>query len=406
MRPLIILLATYPLVAFAQAPSSADPAQAIPRPHVAATLPMPTISLNDMDRRSILKAEQEGVEVRIKDLGHFRGIRSNQLIGLGLVTGLQGTGDTIKSPVTIALLTNYYTAMGAKFDATQIDPKNVALVNVTCDLPPFAKPGTDVDVVVSSMGDAKSLQGGTLIRTPLYGANSVEKAYVVAEGPLSIGGFSVAAGGASSQHNQTNVGRIPSGGIVEAPTPTKFVFDGGKMYLDLDQEDLTTAHRAAARIAQDLPTLMPVAIDGSTIELHLPDGTDPVTAMSEVESIRVNADVVADVVINERTGTVVVGGNVALAPCAVAQGSLQVRIQQDNEVVQPNALSTGTTQTQTNTAVDASQETAKVALIPPRTTVADLARILQTLKLKPTDIISILEALRQQGALKARVVLQ
>jgi flagellar P-ring protein precursor FlgI len=399
---LLLTLTLWPLLALAQAPAASDKSQDIPRLHRETA---PLLSQTDLDRRSILKAEQDGVEVRIKDLGHFRGIRFNQLIGLGLVTGLEGTGDTIKSPVTIALLTNYYTAMGAKFDATQIDPKNVALVNVTCDLPPFAKPGTQVDVVVSAMGDAKSLQGGTLIRTPLYGASS-ERAYVVAEGPLSIGGFNISAGGAASQRNHTNVGRIPGGGIVEAPVATKFVFAGGKMYLDLDQEDLTTAHRAAERIAKEIPTLLPIATDGSTIELHIADGADPVTIMSQVESIRVNADVEADVVINERTGTIVVGGNVALAPCAVAQGSLQVRIQQDNQVIQPLPLSNGNTQTQTNTAVDVSQETAKVALIPPRTTVADLARILQTLRLKPTDIISILQALRQQGALKARVVLQ
>ena len=370
--------------------------------------PVPTQA--QMDRHEIRLAEQEGVEVRIKDIGHFRGVRSNVVYGFGLITGLEGTGDTKKSPVTQTLLSNLYSSSGLKFDASQMDSKNVALVQVSCVLPAFAKPGTQLDVMVSSMGDAKSLQGGTLMFTPLYPMGSNEKAYVTASGPISIGGFNASSGGSSSQRNHVNVGRIPGGGNVEASVATHFVFSGRKLYLDLDQEDMTTAHRAAIRIAEQLPSSSPVATDGSTVELTIPDGMDPVAIISQIESLRLNADVDAKIVINERTGTIVVGGNVSIAPCAVAQGSLEVKVEREEKVVQPNGnILPGDgvkTAKEVNTKVDATQETAKVALITPKTTVADLARLLQGLKLKPTDIISILQALRQQGALKARIVLQ
>lgn len=370
--------------------------------------PSPTQA--QIERHEIRLAEQEGVEVRIKDIGHFRGVRSNVVYGFGLITGLEGTGDSKKSPVTQTLLSNLYNAQGFKFDITQMDSKNVALVQVSCVLPAFAKPGTQLDVTVSSLGDAKSLQGGTLMFTPLYPMGQNDRAYVTAAGPISIGGFNASSGGASTQRNHVNVGRIPGGGNVESAVSTHFVFSGNKLYLDLDQEDMTTAHRAAMRIAEQLPSSSPVATDGSTVEITIPEGMDPVGIVSQIESLRLNADVDAKIVINERTGTIVVGGNVTIAPCAVAQGSLQVKVDREERVVQPtgNILPGDGVKTakEVNTQVDASQETAKVALITPKTTVADLARLLQGLKLRPTDIISILQALRQQGALKARIELQ
>lgn len=401
-RHLSLSILLLPVLAWAQgAPVSVAPDTGKPEP-------VKTITPSQRDRHEIRLAEQEGVEVRIKDIGHFRGVRSNVVYGFGLVTGLEGTGDTKKSPVTLTLLSNLYNSNGLKFDVAQMDSKNVALVQVSCVLPPFAKPGTQLDVTVSSMGDAKSLQGGMLMLTPLYPMGSNDKAYVTASGPVSIGGFNVSSGGNSTQRNHVNVGRIPAGGNVEASVSTHFVFNGGKLLLDLDQEDMTTAHRAAMRIAEQLPTTSPIAIDGSTIEINVPTGLDPVAIISQIESLRLNADVEAKVVINERTGTIVVGGNVSLAPCAVAQGSLQVKIDREERVIQPAPFSGkgATTEKEVNTQVSADQETAKVALIAPKTTVADLARLLQALKLKPTDVISILQALRQQGALKARIELQ
>ncbi len=388
-------------VAFGQMPAKADTvaASAVGRTTFG---PSP----QQIERLKIAKGEEQGVEVRIKDVAHFRGIRSNQLTGFGLVIGLAGTGDTSKTPMTQTLIANMFADWGTQVDPKAIDSKNVALVTVTCSLPPFAQPGSPVDVRVSSIGDAKSLQGGTLLQTPLYAAGSHDKAYVVAEGAVSIGGFNAGRGGNSVQSNHVNVGRIPDGGIVEAAVPTKLVFSGNSMYLELDQEDLTTAQRVANRLADAFPTMLPVAIDGGTIALTLPAGMTPVEAMSKIEHVKVYADVEAKVIINERTGTIIIGGNVRLGPAAIAHGSLNVKIEETPLISQPAPFSLGTTQTATQTSVTAGQETSKIALMAPNTTVADLAKILQLLELKPTDIISILQGLRQQGALKARIELQ
>ena len=356
--------------------------------------------------KAVSQGESQGVEVRIKDIAHFRGVRVNQLTGFGLVIGLEGTGDTKKTPMTQTLLANMFAEWGTQVDPKTIDSKNVALVTVTCELPPFAKPGTQVDVRVSSIGDAKSLQGGSLLQTPLYPAGSHDKAYVVAAGAVSIGGFNASQGGNSVQRNHVNVGRVPDGGIVEAAVQTRLVFSGNAMYLELDQEDITTAQRVATVLADKYPTMTPVAVDGGTIALTLPPGMSTIDAMSKIEHVEVYADVDAKVIINERTGTIVIGGNVRIGPAAIAHGSLSVKIEDTPQVSQPAPFSSGTTQTANKTDVTAGQETSKIALVAPNATVADLAKILQTLELKPTDIIAILQALRQQGALKARIEIQ
>ncbi|MBS1717598.1 MAG: flagellar basal body P-ring protein FlgI [Armatimonadetes bacterium] len=358
-----------------------------------------------LDSKALSRAEEAGVEVRIKDIARFRGVRSNQLTGFGLVMGLEGTGDTKKTPMTMTLLSNLLKDWGTISNPATFETKNVALVMVTAELPPFVKPGTTIDVRVSSIGDAKSLQGGTLVQTPLYAAGDKEHAYAVAEGAVSIGGFNASSSGNSVQRNHVTVGRIPSGAIVEDSVPTKTIF-GRRMYLELDSEDLTTANRVAQAISQAYPAFSPDAEDGATICLNLPEGMTPVQAMSLIESVKVFADIEAKVVINERTGTIVIGGNVRLGPAAIAHGSLSIKIEQEPIVSQPNPFSSGQTTVVNETTVRADQDTAKVAMIPPNTTVADLSRILQTLELKPTEIISILQALRQQGALKARIELQ
>lgn len=399
----ILLLATALFLSatgLAQAPAAVAPK--VPAQAAAKDAPIQV----QVDRQSILRGEEQGVEVRIKDIAHFRGVRSNQLTGIGLVIGLEGTGDTKKTPMTQTLIANMFADWGTQVDPKTIDSKNVALVTVTCQLPPFAKPGSQVDVQVSSIGDAKSLQGGTLLQTPLYPAGTHDKAYVVASGPLSIGGFNVSSGGSSIQRNHVNVGRIPDGGIVEASVMTHLVFGGNMMYLELDQEDITTAQRIANRLFDEFPSMSPVAMDGATIGLTLPAGLTPVQAMSQIEHLKVFADVEAKVIINERTGTIVVGGNVRIGPAAIAHGSLNVRIEETPVISQPAPFSQGKTVETKQTDLSATQETSKIAMVAPNTTVADLAKILQTLELKPTDIISILQALRQEGALKARIELQ
>lgn len=351
-------------------------------------------------------AVKEGVEVRVKDVAHFRGVRSNQLRGYGLVVGLEGTGDSKKAPFSSTALANMLKEFGTTVDPADIQAKNIAAVIVTAELGPFSSPGGRVDVLVQSIGDAKSLQGGVLLQAPLFGAGDSEKAIVVAQGPVSIGGFKVASGGNSVQKNHPTVGRIPAGGIVEATVPTQLVFGQDRMFIDLEDPDLTTAQRLAAKISELFPELAPIAIDGGTVQIRLPEGELPVGVMSKIEMTTIMADSTAVVVVNERTGTIVIGGNVKLGPAVVAHGGLQVRIETEPLVSQPPPLSGGSTVVTQQTRVDAGEDLAQVALIPPNTSVGDLARIFQTLKLSPSDIIAILQMLKAEGALKARIKVQ
>ncbi|MBN8690282.1 MAG: flagellar basal body P-ring protein FlgI [Armatimonadetes bacterium] len=357
------------------------------------------------DLNAALEIEKNGIEVRIKDVARFRGVRRNQIMGYGLIVGLEGTGDTKKTPFTATLLANAMKNFGTMIDPTQLDAKNVATVAITADLPPFSSPGNALDVTVQSIGDAKSLQGGYLLQAPLYGASDKENAIAVAQGAVSIGGFNVSSGGASVQKNHVNVGRVISGAIIERTIPFQLVYSG-RMYVELDEGDLTTANRVASRIRELRPELNPSAIDGGTIQLNLPQGWDPVQTMSMVETMTVKVDIPALVVVNERTGTIVMGANVKLGPAVVSQGSLQIVIQDYNDISQPNPLSNGTTQPVKNTEVGATEDTAQVGMIGPVTTIADLARVFQALKVSPRDIISILQALKEQGSLKARIKVQ
>lgn len=259
---------------------------------------------------------------------------------------------------------------------------------------------------MQSIGDAKSLQGGYLLQAPLYGPIDKIKAIAVAQGALSIGGFNFGSNGSSVQKNFTTVGRIPAGAFVEASVPTQVLFDG-HLFLELDEADLTTSKRIAEGLGKTFPELLPRAIDGGTIELTLPKGASPVESMSKVELSTVFADIEALVVVNERTGTIAIGGNVRLGPAVIAHGDLQISIQQDLIISQPQPFSkTGETVVAPESTVAAQEARAQVALIPPNTSVNDLAKIFQALKVSPRDIISILQALKEQGSLKARIKVQ
>lgn len=359
-------------------------------------------------RQSIVRSEEQGIEVRIKDISRFRGVRSNQIEGYGLVVGLNGSGDTTNTPFTSTLVANVLRSI------TQIDPaslklKNIAVVSVSSDLPPFAAPGNRIDVNVASVGDATSLQGGYLLRTPLYGPssdtgepNATGPAYAVAMGPISIGGFSASSAGSSVAKNHPTAGHIPEIAIVEKAVNTQVVFDG-KMYLELQQADFTTAQRMAEQVNREYPEYQALALDGGNVMLVLPPDRTPVQAMSEIEEVRLFADTPATVVISETTGTIVMGGNVRIGPAVVAKGSLTVKIMQEPIISQPNPFTSGTTEVVPNANVSAKEEDAHVMTMGPTTSVADLAAIFGALKVSATDIIAILEALREQGALKAEV---
>jgi flagellar P-ring protein precursor FlgI len=346
-----------------------------------------------------------GPIVRLKDIARFRGIRSNTLTGVGLVLGLEGTGDSRKISATTQALANYLRAQGAEVDPRTLDTKNVALVMVTAELPPFAVNGQRLDVTVTSMGDAKSLRNGTLLFTELKAGRDTESVFATASGAVSIGGFGFGASGSSQQRGFLTVGRIPGGGVVEQGATTKLVFDG-QMYLELNDPDITTAKRVQEAINQRFPEYAAFAMNGGTVAMSLPQGLSAVAALARLEELTVQTDNEATVVINERTGTIVIGGNVRIAPVAIASGAISVRIETEPFVSQPAPLSGGQTVQGTVSAVAAEEETAQIALLKPNTTVAELASIFQELRLKPGDIIAILQAMRQQGALKAKVVVQ
>jgi flagellar P-ring protein precursor FlgI len=350
-------------------------------------------------------APKVDVTAQLKDIARFRGIRSNTLTGLGLVMGLEGTGDTQRMPTTRAALANFLRRSGQVVDEKQLDTKNVALVMVTAERPPFAVNGQRMDVTVTSIGDSKSLRNGTLILTELKAAGNPDTVYATASGAVSVGGYSVSQNGNSQTKGFVTVGRIPAGGIVENGAPTTTVYNG-RMYLELDEPDLTTATRVEEAIRTRYPEFRPVAQNGGTIEVVLPEGLTPTAAMARLEKVTVQADTAALIVINEKTGAIVMGGNVKVAPVAFAYGSLTIRVEEQTFISQPAPFSNGQTAAAKDTRTGAQEDPAKTAVTNANTTVADLAQIFRRLNLSAGDIIAILQVLRQQGALKARVVMQ
>lgn len=369
-------------------------------------------TLTDSDKKDakskqerILQGEQNGVEVRLKDIARFRGIRAQQLRGIGLVTGLAGTGDSKKSAVTRELFANYFKDLGVKIAAADVDNKNVAAVMITAELPPFATSGQYLDINVETIGDAKSLVGGTLVQSFMYLVGDTQTVYAAAQGQVTVGGYDVSGGGSSSSKGHVTAGMIPSGAIVEKSLPAKFVFEK-RMYLDLDEPDITTAQRVSDKLNQLYPQFLAHADNAGTISMTLPDTVSPIQAMSQIEVVKVMSDAQATIVIDEKTGTIVFGANVKVGPAAIAQGSLNVRIDTVFDVSQPAPFSNGQTVVIPNSNITVDEKTAQVATIAPNTTVQDLAKMFQALQLKPKDIISILRALRTQGALKARIISQ
>jgi flagellar P-ring protein precursor FlgI len=346
--------------------------------------------------------------IRIKDLADVQGVRENQLVGTGLVVGLDGSGDSSKS-VASQELANLVRRFGINFIGTDIKNKNVAAVMVTAQLKPFARKGSQVDVQVSSMGDAKSLQGGVLIQTPMIGADG--RVYAVAQGALSIGGFSAGStggGGALVQKNHTLVGRIPNGGLIEREVPSDYAADG-ILRMRLRQPDFTTARRITEAINARWQGVAS-APDLGTVFLALPEESRKagglVEFVSEMEHLTVTPDVTARVVINERTGTIVAGADVRLAPTAISHGGLFITIKNAPLVSQPEAFSSGRTVTQDDQTTTVTEQEAHVVVLEPQgPTLGDLARALNTLKVTPRDIIAIFQAIKDAGALHAELII-
>ena len=339
-------------------------------------------------------------EARIKDISSIEGIRDNQLVGYGIVVGLQGTGDSQQTTFPTQTLAAALLRMGVSVPAGSIRVQNLAAVFVAATLPPFARPGTKLDITVSSAGDARSLEGGLLLMTPLYGADG--KIYAQAQGPLVVGGYSVNVNGNVKQFNHPNTARVPLGAMVERGVPLELA--GRKQFsLLLDDADFRSAEAMEKAINHELGRPAARVVDSRQIELSVANGEDIPALLAQVESVEVPIYPRAKVVVNERTGTVVIGGTVVLQPVSILHGGLVVNVVSEFQVSQPNGRSAGTTQVVEQTRIDALDKPVNRIELKQGATVDDLVRSLQTIGASARDVISILQAMKSAGALEAEI---
>jgi len=343
--------------------------------------------------------------MRLKEVATVQGVRTNQLVGYGLVVGLDGTGDqTTSTPFTTQSINALLQQMGVTVPAgTSMQLKNVAAVMVTAQLPPFAQPGQQLDVTVSSLGNAKSLRGGTLIATPLKGADG--QIYALAQGNLIIGGAGASAAGSKVQVNTLNAGRVPEGATVERAVATP-LNQGEYLQLDLNSNDYNTAREVARVVNAKMGSGVAQAMDGRVVRVRMPEGVDArVTFMADIENLPIDlVSPAAKIVINARTGSIVVNQAVTLNPCAVAHGSLSVTISSTPVVSQPSPLSTGgTTVSKDKADITIRQEPGSLIQLPAGTKLADVVKALNSLGATPQDLLAILQAMKSAGALNAEI---
>ena len=338
---------------------------------------------------------------RVKDIASIEGIRDNQLVGYGIVVGLQGTGDSQQTTFPAQTLASTLLRMGVSVPAAAIRVQNLAAVFVSATLPPFARPGTKLDITVSSAGDARSLEGGLLLMTPLYGSDG--KIYAQAQGPLVVGGYSINVNGNVKQYNHPNTARVPFGAMVERGVPLDL--DGKKQFsLLLNDADFRGAEAMALAINRSLGRSAAHVLDSRRIDLLVGVDEEVPALLAQVESIEVPVFPRAKVVVNERTGTVVIGGTVVLQPVSILHGGLAVNVVSEFEVSQPNAFSSGgTTQVVQQTRVDAQDKPVNRIELKQGATVDDLVRSLQMIGASARDVISILQAMKSAGALEAEI---
>jgi len=338
---------------------------------------------------------------RLKDVATVEGVRTNELTGAGLVVGLAGTGDDASSPVVRSSLAKMYKQLGISVDASAIKSKNVAAVVVTAKLPAFARPGQAIDVTVSSVGSSKSLAGGTLIAAPLKGPDG--RTWAIAQGGLAVGGFLAEGDGATQRKNHVTVARIPNGALVESNGPTEM--PRGEIVLVLRQPDFTTAARITAAIDAALGAGSAHARDAGAVAVEIAPGwSQQVPALiARLEAIEVEPDQLARVVVDERTGTVVIGGAVRLRAAAIAYGGLTITISEQPAVSQPGPLAGGRTAVTPRTDLTVTEVSGDLHTLPAASTVTDVVAALNALGVKPRDLIAILSTLAQSGALRAQV---
>jgi flagellar P-ring protein FlgI len=342
--------------------------------------------------------------VRIKEVAAVQGVRSNPLVGYGLVVGLDGTGDqTTQTPFTTQSLNAMLQQMGVTVPpGTSMQLRNVAAVMVTAQLPPFAQPGQAMDINVSSVGNAKSLRGGTLIATPLKGADG--QIYALAQGNLVVGGAGAAAGGSKVTINHLSAGRIPDGATVERSVPTPLL-EGDSVQLGLQASDYATARAVAKAINGAKGADTAAALDGRTVRVRVPVGSDArVAFLADIENLPLTLEKpAARVVLNARTGSVVMNESVSLGPCAVSHGSLTVTISTTPVVSQPGPLSSGTTVQAERSDISINQQGSALIHLPAGVKLTDVVKALNTLGATPMDLLAILQAMKSAGALRAEL---
>src|ERR1700722_5469088 len=341
---------------------------------------------------------------RLKDIVDIEGVRQNQLIGYGLVVGLAGSGDKQQTIFSNQSLTNILERMGVAVSPTAIRVKNTAAVMVTATLPPFAQPGTHIDSTIGAIGDAATLQGGLLILTSLRGADG--QVYAVAQGPVVTGGFMAGRGGAETTVNHPTVGRSPNGATVERPAPS--VAPKSLVHLQLRQSDFTTSARIVDAVNKKFAnetSLSAHAENSGQVTVMVPPefAARTMEFMSQLENVMVEADGLAKVVVNERTGTIVMGKDVRVSPVAILHGNLSVEVQTTQLVSQPNPLAQGTTVVVPVTTVTTKEEKARTVVLKQGATVEELVRALSAIGSTPRAIIAILQSLRTAGALEAEL---
>jgi flagellar P-ring protein precursor FlgI len=341
------------------------------------------------------------VDVRLKDIANFEGVRDNQLIGYGVAVGLEGTGDTTQNKFTFQSMSNMLDKMGMNLDPEAFQMRNTAAVAVTATLPPFSRAGSKIDVTVSSIGSAKSIQGGILLITPLKAADG--HIYAVGQGPISIGGYNAQQGGQGVRKNHATVGRIPNGALVEKEVNYNFT-NQRYFTMVMHNSDFTTTTRAVNSINKAFGEVAG-AIDSRTIKIMIPDKytRNKVLMASMLENLAIAPDTRAKVVINERTGTIVFGENVKISKIALAHGSITISIKTEYKVSQPEPLSEGETVVVPERETRVQEDRARFTVVESQPKISDVVKTLNSLGATPRDIIAILQAIKNAGALQAEL---
>lgn len=349
--------------------------------------------------------------VRIKDLGRIDGVRDNMIVGYGIVTGLAGTGDSTRSQATLQSIVNALRDFGVAVNTSQLSSRNVAGVTVTAILPPFARSGDKIDVTISSVGDARSLNGGTLLMTPMFGPD--KRVYALAQGSIVVGGYQYDMNGNIVQRNHPTAGVITEGATIEKTVAMQILKEDGGIDVLLHDPDYTTSSRVADALNRGLGANTARAVDPGRVRIAVPKDQQAslVSFISQIENVSVEPDQRARVVVNERTGTVVAGGDVRISKVTVTQGSLRVRIETDYLVSQPTGVlieprSSIRTEVVPRTRIDVKEDGMNVVSLPGGTRVSELVDALNKIKTNTRDMISVLQSIKRAGALHAELIVQ